>query len=828
MKMIKLISSVFPVFTCAFFFAWADTYCFNANAQIRGDSSVSTQDVSMVDSNYIVSGGEQTGQNLYYSFRDFSVPRGTKVTFADEYSGVSNIFSRVTGRSPSYINGLIDYHGESASFFLINPNGIIFGPESALNVSGSFIATTADGILFADGNKFGVDWLSDSSTLSIDIPIGLQFGADPGSIAVRTQTSLSFPDIPDAPEIPIGLRTSENSTLALLGSGISVEGDTNAPVSSALISQGGRIELGSVGSNEFLDLEKISVGWDITYDSVDIFDDVEISRGVLAVGTGEIEVFGDDIFVTDGSQVGQSSFGPDQANNVSIVADGLVEVSKSSGLIAETSGTGDGAGGNISIKADELNIREGASVSSAGFGIGDSGNIVLDISKSILIEGATDGSSTADVIASTRGTGNAGRVDIQTGSLILSRGGQIFSDTFGSGSGGDINVHADTVEVFGQGQIIDPNTNEVIFRSSGIFSRITPFASGDGGQVDIQSPQLTIRDGGVISTETFQDTTGSAGDISVVASELLLIRGPDSGLITTSNNFEPAGNLSMNIGNLKIQDGGEISVSNKDIGNGGSLRLNARNILLENESSISAETLSGNGGDINVEVMDSLRLRDGSSISTKAGQEEQAVGNGGDIFITTKFLTAVPEENSDIVADAFGGRGGNVNVQAEGIFGIKPRETNTEFSDITASSQSNVDGTITINSPDAETDRDSLEEPNSAPPPNVVSDCRAGRIRTASSFVDIGRGGLPPDPAQSLGGTAVWEDLRPVVTSRSPSAVSSNYTPKPPQSQPAIVEAQGWIVNEAGEIVLTEEAPHAIASKRGFRDRTCRPLPQDS
>ncbi|MEM6447686.1 MAG: hypothetical protein AAF704_14160, partial [Cyanobacteria bacterium P01_D01_bin.123] len=85
--------------------------------------------------------------------------------------------------------------------------------------------------------------------------------------------------------------------------------------------------------------------------------------------------------------------------------------------------------------------------------------------------------------------------------------------------------------------------------------------------------------------------------------------------------------------------------------------------------------------------------------------------------------------------------------------------------------------------------------------------------------------GLPPNPAQSSGGSSVWEDLRTPSVSAAPATVAEIGPASPPLSiQPALVEAQGWIVNEVGDIVLTADAPNPIATVDGFRQATCRSL----
>ncbi|MEM6447804.1 MAG: filamentous hemagglutinin N-terminal domain-containing protein, partial [Cyanobacteria bacterium P01_D01_bin.123] len=120
-----------------------------SHAQIQLDNQTPTE-IEVVGNESTISGGRVSGPNQFHSFDSFSIPAGDVVTF-EALPDVSHIINRVTGDSISAIDGEIRYTGDSASIFLINPNGIVFGPESTLNVNASFIATTADGIAFQDG-----------------------------------------------------------------------------------------------------------------------------------------------------------------------------------------------------------------------------------------------------------------------------------------------------------------------------------------------------------------------------------------------------------------------------------------------------------------------------------------------------------------------------------------------------------------------------------------------------------------------------------------------------------------------------------------------------
>ena len=138
-------------------------------AQVTTDGTVNTQ-VNQNGNSAEITGGETRGGNLFHSFQDFSVPTGNEAFF-NNANDISNIFSRVTGGNISNINGAIRANG-SASLFLINPAGIIFGENARLDIGGSFYSSSASSILFEDG-EFSATDLTTPPVLTINAPIGL-------------------------------------------------------------------------------------------------------------------------------------------------------------------------------------------------------------------------------------------------------------------------------------------------------------------------------------------------------------------------------------------------------------------------------------------------------------------------------------------------------------------------------------------------------------------------------------------------------------------------------------------------------------------------------
>ncbi len=778
-------------------------------AQIENDNTLPVNsDVIKNGINFKINGGTARGNNLFHSFKKFNIPTGGEAFFNNANS-IENIFTRVTGGSISNIDGIIKANG-SANLFLMNPSGIIFGENASLNIGGSFYGTTAENINFADGEFSAVNPQA-PPLLTINVPIGLQMGNNPGEIAVKgAGHNLITQNIDFAPLINPGntnsLQVKPGKILTLVGGDIQLDG--------SVLSAETRIELSSVKGE--VDLKQIPEGFKLNIAPNSKLGNIQLSqKSLIDVGAGEIQINGNSVSLKDGSVLLVQNQGLLPAGDININATEFLEIngiSKDgkirSGISNETIA---GKGGNINVVTSRLMIQDGAGIGTKTLTSAQGGNVNLDVSELIEVGGISQiNPAVFSAIASlTFASGKAGNISVKTENLSIVDGAALAATSFGNGDGGNLNIDAQTIKIKGKGFGIF--TDSIISSST--------LGTGDGGNININTKSLNISEGAHINTNT--SNSGNAGNLTLNVTEYLQIANKSFITSIAASNQElqslfnlpdlasgDGGNITINTPFLLL-DNGSLDVSNFGTGDAGFIEVNADLLKLDNASKLSATTLFGEGGNISLNTQ-SLQMRGGSNINTSAGGR----GNGGNISIDTDTLVAL--ENSDITANAQNSFGGNVNINAQGIFGIQKRKQVTPESDITATSQlgASFNGAVELNTP--------LIDPNSGVnelPANVIdtsnqiaSGCLA---QPGNTFVITGRGGMPQNPSQNLILNRSWYDIRDLSAYRK----QADITQSPVSKQRRIVEATGFVKNALGEVELVAQT--AENSERWQQTSNC-------
>ncbi|MBE9228043.1 S-layer family protein [Phormidium sp. LEGE 05292] len=620
---------------------------------------------------------------------------------------------------------------------------------------------------------------------------------------------------------------------------------------------------------------------------------------------GNIEITAKSVSVTGGAQLTASTSGTGNAGSVKITASDVVSFAGvadgfPSAAFSSVAAGGQGNGGNIEITAKSVSVTGGAGLTASTSGTGDAGSVKITASDVVSFDGFAGGFSSAAfsmvesegkgkgggieitaksvsvtggaaLTASTRdkGEGDAGSVKITASDVVSFDGGAAFStvEPGGKGKGGNIEITAKSVSVTGgaaltastrgtgdgsAGNITINGSKQVSISNSSITNKSEGDNTNDYGNITIRASQgsLLLDQATIDSTNT---GSGYAGDIILNARDRVEIN--QSNINSNGNygtisigknrdlneeNFSPRVVI---VNNSNLTTNNQASLAAENVQNppsdtfSGDISIYASDRLSLVKSNITANATRGvEGGNIELDSK-FLQLRQTSRIATNASGTQV---NGGNITIKTDILAA--SENSDISANSKNAFGGNVKINAKGIFGLQPRTReelqrllhtndtndldprNLPTNDITATGATNSSsGNITIFTSAGDPTSGLVDLP--AYPIDatslVASTCRP-RGGEQGKFIFTGRGGLPSNPNEIIRNEATWMDLREITLAEGGKA-GEQRTRGTGENQEltSIVEAQGWMRNSQGQVVLVADTATATSQKSTFILQYC-------
>ncbi len=549
---------------------------------------------------------------------------------------------------------------------------------------------------------------------------------------------------------------------------------------------------------------------------------------------GTITIQGSDVQLKTGSIVTAETFGSGAGGKVTISADQRVTVADSFILTSAVPEFGEGgAGGDIVLNAPILSLEDSglfASTSSTG----KAGDVALQgqqitLASNTVVATSTDGQGAAGTIRveglqgpgsratsvtlsnsriESETTGNlgsegpAGNIFVETARLMLTDSQFSTRSSFSPGNAGQLVMNASNQIQLVRSNITSSSEGAVTDAVTG-----DPIQTGDAGEIVMSAPHIIVEDASKVTTNT--EFTGQAGNITLNTANLevrsgaqitssssapessptgnagtvtvqdlasraqsVLIDGPGSGIFTDTQGTGVGGNILINANSVTLQNGGTLSA--KTLGTvstatGGTITVDAANTITMNSASITAKSAGvADAGSIDLTAMNGFTMQD-STITTQAGQG----AGGGNIKVTTSPSATVLLESSLISASVADGRGGGGNISidpqfvilqnsqilaqaAQGQGGAITIIANLFLSDansiVNADSGSGVNGTITIQSPNAPIS--GQIQPLGKTPLIATSllnqHCAALAGGQFSSFTVAGRDSLPIEPGSWL------------------------------------------------------------------------------
>jgi filamentous hemagglutinin family protein len=611
--------------------------------------------------------GQTRGANLFHSFEQFNVLTGESATFTGPNT-IQRVISRVTGGVQSFIDGLLgtDFAGAKPELYLVNPSGILFGPNASLNVSGSAHFSTADYLRFADqtGQTGLFATLSETSTFSVEPVAAFGFLTDtPAPITLQRSVN--------GIQGGATLRVPAGNTFSLIGGDITMTADP-ALAQSFIPTVAARSGLMQLASSRSIGEIPANVA-DLLADGNTSLGEINLLQGaVMDVGGngGGTAVIRAGRLTLDGSLILGDSRGNVAGKPMAIDAqlNGEAVIRNGSAVLADT--FAGGQTGALLLKAGQIEVNRGI-VGSRAFGgsTADTGTVTV-LADTLALTNA----SVIETRTMSGSSGRAGPVTVQADNLILSFQSQVRSQTSGSGNAGDVMMQTNTLTVDNNSQL----------------SAIT-FGRGAGGRLLITGNEwVSINSGGSLfafARGTAPDA-GPAGGIDIMT-KTLTVTGTNTQVAASTFGPGAGGTIHISADMISLSDSANIFSNARGTtataGNAGAIAVEAQNVMITGGAFISSNTFGrGNGGTIRVTARDTVSMSgvsavDGlpSGMASDSSSSASGAGNAGTIIVEAKYVTIA--EGAAITSISNGpGTGGTIQVTASETVTVTGSSANGE------------------------------------------------------------------------------------------------------------------------------------------------------
>ncbi|NEN96680.1 MAG: filamentous hemagglutinin N-terminal domain-containing protein [Moorea sp. SIO3I7] len=701
----------------------------------------------------LIEGGATRGDNLFHSFSEFNVRDLQRVYFANP-AGINNILGRVTGSNISKIFGTLGVDG-AANLFLVNPNGIVFGANSQLDVAGSFVGSTANSIVFGNGIEFSAINPEEPPLLTINITPGLQYG----------KTGLQYGQNPPQPIVNAGnLAVGQGQNVTLVGGSVISTGDILAPggeINILAVPSETLVQLGqagqiltlstptpSIGSNspsvtEFLSTLNHDTGVTVSSDGQVTLTDsgtiVPLAPGTVIISGalnaanlapgqtgGKVTVLGNQVGLFDSASIdvsgnssgGEALIGGDFQGQGQLPLATATYIAPQSSINADAVSTGNG--GLIVIWSNQSTRAYGTLTARGGAQSGNGGLIETSSANFLDVTGVRVDASAAN--------GNAGTWlldprNVTLGFADTSNGtfdsnGNIFTPT-----GDDAVVNIPDIEAQ-----LNAGTNVTITTGTTGTQEGNITADGFGitkttpGEVTLSlqaANDISLKNFGINANSGFlnlvleadSDNSGSGdvelmdagidtggGAVTITAAGAIALE--RIGINRNNNRSVQAPPITVISGeSISLKSAGINSLTSGDNGNAGDVIVQTGTLTIE-EAGIGSRT-DGKGDAGQVEVTaDSISLIRNAGISSNAcladscqdNAGETIKGNAGEIIINAGSI--VIENSSGLGSDTEGkGNAGGISITADSL----SIANNSGFGTIAKKGSTGNGGPITIN-----------------------------------------------------------------------------------------------------------------------------------